>query len=146
MLVSLLLLSLFIFFFVLASDFFLPSTARGRQLEPGQWLRTHEGFKLNAYIFGKACQGGNLEVIKWLRSEDCPWNEWACAGAAKGGHLEILKWLRSEGFPWDEDACSGAAMNGHLEILKWLKSEGCPRIDREACAGAAEHGHLEILK
>ena len=51
---------------------------------------------------------GHLEVLKWLRSEGCPWNWWTCWAAAKGGHLEVLKWLRSEGCPWDEDKCEAA--------------------------------------
>ena len=73
-----------------------------------------------------AALGGRLEVLKWLRSEGCPWDESACAGAAQGGHLETLQWLRSEGCPWDKNACSFAAEGGHVEVLKFLRSEGCP--------------------
>ena len=32
-----------------------------------------------------------------------------CVCAASQGHLEVLKWLRSEGCPWDEETCYGAA-------------------------------------
>jgi len=46
--------------------------------------------------------------------------------AAGNGHLEVLKYARSNGCPWNEEVCSYAACNGHLEILKWAKSEGCP--------------------
>ena len=132
----------------------------------------HKEFELDLYVFVGACKGGHVEIMKWLRSvgcfwderacfaaakgghvealqwlrrEGCPWDEQACAGAAEGGHLEILKWLRSEGCPWSAGACSGAAMGGHLEILKWLRSEGCP-WNAWACSGAAEGGHFEILK
>ena len=41
-------------------------------------------------------------MLKWLRAEGCPWDEWACACAAKGGHVRVLKWLRAEGCRWDE--------------------------------------------
>jgi len=51
---------------------------------------------------------------------------WTCYYAAGGGHLEMLKWLRSEGCPWDEYICNAAAYCGHLEMLEWLRSEGCP--------------------
>ena len=48
--------------------------------------------------------------------------------AALRGHLMVLKWLRSEGCPWDESACSGAAEGGQLETLKWLRSKGLSLI------------------
>ena len=163
--VSPLLHSLFIFFIVSASDFFLFLTARGGQLETLQWLRTLNGFpKLGKKkkgrkksfvafhmreptaeeLFSAACESGHLEMLKWLRSEGCPWDEWTCYGAAQGGHFEVLKWLGSEGCPWDEKACEAAAKGGHFEVLKWLRSEGCP-WDERACVRAALGGHLDVL-
>ena len=46
--------------------------------------------------------------------------------AAENGHLEVLKWLRENGCPWNEWTCKNAAGNGHLEILKWARENGCP--------------------
>ena len=96
-----------------------------------------------------AAQGGHLEVLKWLRSQGCPWDVRACWRAAKGGHLETLKWLRSEGCPLHANACAGAARGGHLEVLKWLRSEGCP-WDEGTCEEAASQRHssiyLDVLK
>ena len=42
---------------------------------------------------------GHLEVLKWAREKDCPWDWRTCAYAAKGGHLEVLKWLRANDCP-----------------------------------------------
>ena len=67
-----------------------------------------------------------MEVLKWLRSEGCPWNESACQWAVMGGQLEILKWLRSEGCPWNARICAAAAANGHLDVLKYARENGCP--------------------
>ncbi len=53
------------------------------------------------------------------------WNN-TCAGAAKGGHLEILQWLKSQGCPWNNETCADAAEGGHLELLQWARSQGCP--------------------
>ena len=50
-----------------------------------------------------AARGGHLEVLKWLRAQDCPWDEWTFASAAWDGHLEVLKWMREHGCPWEED-------------------------------------------
>merc|ERR1711934_1185224 len=71
---------------------------------------------------------GHLDVLKWLRSEGCPWNVGACNSAAGEGHLECLKWLRSEGCPWDARACAGAALDGHLDVLQWAIDNGCPYV------------------
>jgi len=50
---------------------------------------------------------GQLEVLKWAREHDCPWNEdIACMYAASDGQLEVLKWVRAQGCPWDEWTCA----------------------------------------
>jgi hypothetical protein len=74
-----------------------------------------------------------LEVLKWLREQDCPWDAATCAYAARGGHLEVLKWAREHGCPWQEDivdsnrdCCALASQGGHLEVLKWLRGQNCP--------------------
>jgi hypothetical protein len=33
------------------------------------------------------------------------------------GHLELLKWARANQCPWNEGTCTEAAINGHLELL-----------------------------
>ena len=42
-----------------------------------------------------------MEVLKWARSNGCPWSETTCIWAEKGGHLELLEWARRNGCPWD---------------------------------------------
>ena len=42
-----------------------------------------------------------------------------CAFAAEGGHLEVLRWARAHDCPWDANTCRGDAQGGHLEVLKW---------------------------
>jgi hypothetical protein len=45
--------------------------------------------------------GGHLEVLQWLRANECPWDEGTCRWAAKCGKLEVLQWARANGCPWD---------------------------------------------
>lgn len=45
---------------------------------------------------------GNLELLKAVRNQGCPWNERTCAQAALVGHLDILVWAREHGCPWDK--------------------------------------------
>ena len=125
-------------------------------------------------LCGFAASAGQLEVLKWLRENGCPWGEtsswavghgrpkvlqWAIANgcpwdaktckmantAVKGRHLEVLKVLHANGCQWDEGTCAGAAMFGHLEELQWLRANGCP-WNEETCMCAAERGHLDVLQ
>ena len=67
-----------------------------------------------------------MEMLKWLRSEGCPWDADTCSGAAFRGNLEMLKWLRSKGCPWNGWACEYAATRGKLDLLRWAIDNGCP--------------------
>ena len=63
-----------------------------------------------------------------------------CAHAARWGNLDVLKWLRSRGCDWD-DWESGSpyfwvADNGDLAMLKWCKENGCPRKGYNLLSGA----------
>ena len=84
----------------------------------------------NAQTFTAAAIGGNIDLLKWLRSQDptCPWSEWTCSCTARYGHLDVLKWLRSQDppCPWSRQTCAYAAQEGHLDVLKWLIDNGCP--------------------
>jgi hypothetical protein len=37
-----------------------------------------------------------------LHAKDTLWGVWMCAAAAADGELEVLKWLRDLDCPWDE--------------------------------------------
>ena len=43
-----------------------------------------------SYIINNAAKGDQLHIIRWLRANDCPWNDLTCASAAEGGRLELL--------------------------------------------------------
>ena len=70
-----------------------------------------------------AAWGGHLQVLQWLRENDCPWDEDTCTDAAQGGHLEVLKWSRENGCPWNIVVVRAHATKGrHLEMVEWLRS------------------------
>ena len=92
-----------------------------------------------------AAYGGCLEVLIWLRENNCPWGEYTCSNAAREGHLDVLKYAHKKGCPWDKRTCSRAAEGGHLEVLKYAHENGCS-WDEWTCYYAAEGGHLEVLK
>ena len=50
-----------------------------------------------------AASSGNLELVKWLRGEGCPWTWETCFIAVRKGHVKVLRWVRANGCPWDAD-------------------------------------------
>ena len=66
-----------------------------QRLQRGGRLSRKEG------LCEAAARSGQLEVLQWLRANDCPWDKYTCAHAAGGGHLEVLQWLRANDCPWD---------------------------------------------
>ena len=97
------------------------------------------------YLCHAAARSGQLEELKLLRENDCPWDDETCSGAARGGHLELLQWARANGCPWDETMCEWAAIGGQLEVLQWAHANGCP-WNAGTCMCAAGGGYLEVLQ
>ena len=65
-------------------------------METLRWLKTQKGYKLNALVLSSACERGHLEVLRWLRSEGCPWDERTWEYAADSTTRE---WLKENGYP-----------------------------------------------
>ena len=42
------------------------------------------------------------------------------------GDLECLKYLHENGCPWHEMTCDIAAKNRHLECVQYCRDNGCP--------------------
>ena len=56
------------------------------------------------------CGGGDLEALKALRAENFPWDDGRARSRRGNGRLETaLKWLRENDCAWDEDTCWCAA-------------------------------------
>ncbi|CAB1108558.1 unnamed protein product [Ectocarpus sp. CCAP 1310/34] len=96
-------------------------------------------------IIKRLNETANLEVLQWMRTNGCPWNERTCSEAAKGGHLERLQWAGENGCAWDSDPWAGAAGGEHLQISRWTRANGCP-WDQQACSIPAEGGNPDILQ
>jgi len=120
------------------------AAARIGDLEELKSLRAN-GCPWDEETCAKAAMGGHLGVLKWARANGCEWDEETCSYAAMGGHLEMLQWARANGCEWDEATCSCAARGGHLALLQWARAKGCP-WDEFTCARAAYGGHLNVLK
>jgi hypothetical protein len=94
-----------------------------------------------------AAASGNLEVLMYLRSLDCPWSETIYLAAAAKGHLEILKWAESHGCPWDNsDLFPAAAKSSNRDVYQWLHDRQCPFKEEVSFVDACECGNFEFIK
>jgi len=87
------------------------------------------GYNINdpPLVSTMAAQHGQLDILKWLKEKNLPWDEWTTAAAAYAGHLHILQWLRQHDCPWNHLTIKAAQDRGHDLISEWAKSQGCPR-------------------
>ena len=91
-----------------------------------------------------------LELLKWAREvKQCEWDEETITVAAFKGNLEMLKYCFSNECPCDEEkSCKQAAKGGHLGCLRFLFDKVKPSRDTEKVVAiqAACHGLINILK
>ena len=55
-----------------------------------------------------------------------PWSAEACAKAAANGHLDTLKYLRDNNCPWDQRVLIWAEQNKDETMAKYAKDNNCP--------------------
>src|SRR5579872_647404 len=83
--------------------------AESGQLEILKWFWENDEklfdcrFCLNIIVASDVARQGHLEVFKWLREKNCPWDSNICSFAAMHGHLHIIQWARENGCDWDEE-------------------------------------------
>ena len=110
-----------------------------------------DGNVIDQAWFCKGVAGTNkLELLKWAREvKQCEWDEETITVAAFKGNLEMLKYCFSNNCPCDEEAsCKHAAVEGHLDCLRFLFAKVKPSRDTEEFAArqAAAYGRINILK
>lgn len=153
------------------SDSIFASAAAGGNIELAKYIydsyleninNIKNGYNpLNTRATANAALNGHFEMLKWLRSINCPWTRVTCIYAADKGHLEILIWLKDQLDSSNEEkyyllpiVIYRAAANGHLKILKWLKDIGATIDDfgndgswrNHASISAVSNGHFEIVE
>ena len=127
--------------------YFCWRVALTNKLEFLKWAREEKKCEWDQDTINVAALQGNLEMVKYCVANECPIDERACAWAADGGELEVLKYLREEvKAPWDWRTATFAAKYGHLHILEYLVERKYDKFNVHACWFAAENGHLDCLK
>ena len=103
-----------------------------------------------AWFCSQVAGTNKLEFLKWAREvKHCEWNAMTIAAAAIKGNLEMLKYCFSNDCPYDEkEACKHAAIEGQLDCLRFLfdKVEPSRKMEEEMVINAAISGHMDIIK
>ena len=76
---------------------------------------------------------GNLEHLKSLIENGCPWHPRTTVNIITQKHLEMLKYAHLQGCPWHPTTCFSAAHLGALECLKYAHTHGA-EIGADVCA------------
>lgn len=112
-----------------------------------QWL-VGIGFRYKDPLVTKsAAKGGNVEVLKFLLSLDCPMAEDVFIIAAENGHLELLKWAKLNSSLWPDTKMFPAAAKSIREDLhQWLLQLQCPFMENESFPIAYELMNFKFIK
>jgi len=103
-----------------------------------------------AFFCSGVAATNKLEFLKWAREvKQCEWDERTITVAACYGNLEMLKYCFSNDCPCDEEkSCELVAIEGHLDCLRFLfdKVEPSRETEETAALVAANRGQMDILK
>ena len=132
--------------------FFCKNVAATNKLEFLKWAREVKQCEWDERTITVAACYGNLEMLKYCFSNECPCDEeMSCKLAAKGGHLDCLRFLFGKVKPSRETekvAAQQASCGGNMNILKYLVEERkISDAVKESClVQAAMYGRLDCLK
>ena len=103
-----------------------------------------------AYFCAQVAGTNKLEFLKWAREvKHCEWDEKTITVAALIGNLEMLKYCFSNECPYDEkESCRQAASKGHLDCLRFLFDKVKPsrEMEKDAAIQAVGYVRINILK
>ena len=107
-------------------------------------------FNKKNQLINTAAESGNIELVKYLRSEDIPWNESTFYEAAYVGNIAMLQYLIDNDCPHDDPRICAKAIGINdsekaLEVLQWLHNQNIS-WDENTCTTAARIGNLIALK
>ena len=137
---------------VVDQAWFCEGVAATNKLEFLKWAREVKHCEWDEETIKEAAHKGNLEMLKYCFSNDCPCDEKeSCELAAHGGNLDCLRFVFDKVQPsrdTEEDTADRAAIGGHVDILKYFVEERkISDVVKFSCVGsAAMFGRLDCLK
>lgn len=71
-----------------------------------------------------AASTGDLNMMKMLVDNGCPWGRCTTSLAASKGHLDVIEWAYRNGCEWDPETLKSATQEGHTHIIEWATKNG----------------------
>ena len=115
-------------------------------LEIMKFIRDNTGCLWDKYTYCFAVNpNSNIEILNYMKNNECPWNNYAYINAIKNDKFEFFKWLNVNGCPWNLGTCIEAANLGKLEFLQYARENGCP-WNEDVLLYAKQGEHLECVE
>lgn len=103
-----------------------PKNSKNTKFEIIKWAYLMGCDKNNTWILCSAIHyEDNLEILKWFRQHEFPWDSSVTSEASRCNNFEALVWCIENGCPISPNICDYAIMNDNFEMLKWARSNGC---------------------
>jgi Ankyrin repeats (many copies) len=91
-----------------------------------------------------AAAGGHYETVRFLHESGCPWDsQTMCQKAAESGSVELLQYLKQQECAFSEQIMSIAAQRGLLHVCQYFSFNGMAWspgavqwAEHEGCASA----------
>jgi len=140
--------------YVMDQALFCEQVSFTNKLELLKWAREEKKCEWDKWTINSAAYNGNLEILKYCFSNDCPCDEEeSCKQAASGGNLDCLLFLFDKVKPsreTEEEAAHQAAGKGHTHIMKYFveieERKICDKVKQDCMATAAKYGGIDCLK
>jgi hypothetical protein len=102
--------------------------AKQADLEMLRWLRANDAPWDIADVACCAAERGSIEIMTWLQEQGAVFSEATMASAtrSKAKGVAMCSWLRANSCPWDESVMQAAAAGNRVAALRWLHANGCP--------------------
>lgn len=101
------------------------------------------------YATNSRCLETLVETLECLSQNYYSFSYFTNKYDALNGDLNIIKWLRKNYYPWDDYIFSMAIdnlnINGKLELLDWIRKNGCPEILINSSCAACKDGEYDDI-
>lgn len=103
-------------------------SAKGGHIEVYKWAHYKDCPGGHQSASSEAIAGGHVSILEFMQEEGFVFDETHCASAASAGQLPTLKWLRTNDVPWDAQVIERAKGKCHAELEMWARLNGCPTV------------------
>lgn len=101
--------------------------AREGNLEALKWLlENFEDIKLTSTVYLEAVENEHIEILNFLKENNCPWNLQTAHYVIKNCTEDIFMWFLENGCPINTEVFECAVKNENFKILNYIKDHKIP--------------------